>query len=394
MPADREDEICRKALELLSDLCSKGEVQNDNCLDFIYYFRDLARPRLESDVSVSLLSLLVTTCGLALFGVSVFVSYKLWWVPWRERFLPRGHKEGEQQPVLSEEEGLEQEYGQDLAREPSGPVPLLPESAMKISHTSPDIPLEAQSKDKENCAHNPRMQRQITEPTSSVRSNVCAFCLGRHNSIRRQMNVSNPDFNMAQFQRQESLCTLGRIKPELYKQRSVDTDDERHPDSCGRLHFILKYDCDLEQLIVKIHRADNLPAKDFSGTSDPYVKIYLLPERKTKHQTKVHRKTLNPVFDEVFLFPVAYAELPMRKLHFSVYDFDRFSRHDLIGQVVVDNFLDLPDFPQETRLSRDILHVTSVSTVHPSHSPHTHTHTHRRGLHQSAVDTVRGDRQG
>lgn len=45
MPGDREDEICQKALELLSDLCSKGEVQNENCLDFIYHFRDLARPR-------------------------------------------------------------------------------------------------------------------------------------------------------------------------------------------------------------------------------------------------------------------------------------------------------------------------------------------------------------
>lgn len=43
MPGEREDEICQKALELLSDLCSKGEVQDDNCLDFIYYFRDLAR---------------------------------------------------------------------------------------------------------------------------------------------------------------------------------------------------------------------------------------------------------------------------------------------------------------------------------------------------------------
>lgn len=44
MPAEREDEICQKALELLSDLCAKGEVQDVNCLDFIYYFRDLARP--------------------------------------------------------------------------------------------------------------------------------------------------------------------------------------------------------------------------------------------------------------------------------------------------------------------------------------------------------------
>lgn len=180
------------------------------------------------------------------------------------------------------------------------------------------------------------------------------------------MNQSNPDFMVAQFQRQDSLTgmSLGRLKPELYKQRSLDSEENRsgRGGTCGRIHFILKYDCDLEQLIVKIHRAQDLPAKDFSGTSDPYVKIYLLPDRKTKHQTKVHRKTLNPVFDEVFLFPVAYAELPTRKLHFTVYDFDRFSRHDIIGQVVVDNFLDLVDFPRETKLCRDIQYVSSVSS--------------------------------
>lgn len=187
----------------------------------------------------------------------------------------------------------------------------------------------------------------------------------RHNSIRRQLNLSNPDFNIQQVQKQEQLTGIGRIKPELYKQRSLDTDDGRRSNSkaCGKLNFILKYDCDLEQLIVKIHKAINLPAKDFSGTSDPYVKIYLLPDRKTKHQTKVHRKTLNPVFDEVFLFTVPYNDLNTRKLHFSVYDFDRFSRHDLIGQVVVDNFLDLADFPRECNIWKDIEYVTNVSII-------------------------------
>lgn len=201
--------------------------------------------------------------------------------------------------------------------------------------------------------------------------NVCMMMLllssaHRQGSIRRHINLSNPDFNVAQFQRQDSLTGmglgLGRLKPELYKQRSLEGEEgSRRGSGCGRLHFILKFDCDLEQLIVKIHKAEDLPAKDFSGTSDPYVKIYLLPDRMTKHQTKVHRKTLNPVFDEVFLFPVAYSELPTRKLHFSVYDFDRFSRHDIIGQVVVDNFLDLADFPRETKLCREIQYVSSVS---------------------------------
>ncbi|XP_051778735.1 synaptotagmin-9-like isoform X1 [Erpetoichthys calabaricus] len=349
MPGDREDEICSKALQLLSDLCSRGEVQNENCLDFIYYFRDRARPRYtDSDVSVSLLSLVVTACGLALFGVSLFVSWKLCWIPWRERGLIPGCKDNQgDQSTYTDVEINDNDYSEDYVKEST----TVPESAMKISHTSPDIPLEAQTEVKENCIHNVRMHRQTTEPTSSV----------RHNSIRRQLNLSNPDFTIQQFQKQDSLTGLGRIKPELYKQRSVDTDDGRRNNSktCGKLNFILKYDCDLEQLIVKIHKAVELPAKDFSGTSDPYVKIYLLPDRKTKHQTKVHRKTLNPVFDEVFLFPVAYNELPTRKLHFSVYDFDRFSRHDMIGQVVVDNFLDLVDFPRETHLWRDIQHVTT-----------------------------------
>ncbi|KAM9808148.1 synaptotagmin-9-like [Neosynchiropus ocellatus] len=367
MPAEREDEICRKALELLSDLCSRGEVQDDSCLDFIYYFRDLARPRhTDSDVSVSLLSLLVTTCGLALFSVSLFVSWKLCWVPLTGRFFPDILKGahflgGDQQPVLTEVDGEEREYSEDgCVKEPPGPAMAVtvPESALKISHTSPDIPLEAQAKVEKHQVHTlarDRVQRQTTEPTSSV----------RHNSIRRQMNLSNPDFNPAQFQRQDS---LGRIKPELYKQRSVDAEDGRRAAGCGRLHFVLKFDFDLEQLIVKIHSAQDLPAKDFSGTSDPYVKIYLLPDRKTKHQTKVHRKTLQPVFDEVFLFPVAYAELSGRKLHFSVYDFDRFSRHDLIGQVVVDSFLDLNDFPRETKLCREIQYVTSAAVPSSQHA--------------------------
>ncbi|TKS70053.1 Synaptotagmin-9 Synaptotagmin IX [Collichthys lucidus] len=364
------------------------------------YFSTLDSARHRSgDISVSLLSLVVTACGLALFGVSLFVSWKLCWIPWRERGLSPTTKEAHghlnptmsplppqpapRQPVYTAVDppahNRRESSHCSIAREPTpmasavsveapvtpvSPPPVVlatPEAAMKISHTSPDIPLDAQSKSRENGVHtNPRMQRQTTEPPPSGHS-MSEIGQG---SIRRHMNLSNPDFNVAQFQRQDSLTGmglgLGRLKPELYKQRSLEGDEgSRRGGGCGRLHFILKFDCDLEQLIVKIHKAEDLPAKDFSGTSDPYVKIYLLPDRMTKHQTKVHRKTLNPVFDEVFLFPVAYSELPTRKLHFSVYDFDRFSRHDIIGQVVVDNFLDLADFPRETKLCREIQYVST-----------------------------------
>ena len=52
-------------------------------------------------------------------------------------------------------------------------------------------------------------------------------------------------------------------------------------------------------------QAADLPGMDMSGTSDPYVKVYLLPDKKKKYETKVHRKTLNPVFNETFTFKVS-----------------------------------------------------------------------------------------
>lgn len=48
-------------------------------------------------------------------------------------------------------------------------------------------------------------------------------------------------------------------------------------------------------------KATDLPAMDIGGVSDPYVKVYLIPETKgqKKFETKVHRKTLNPFFNQV-----------------------------------------------------------------------------------------------
>lgn len=49
---------------------------------------------------------------------------------------------------------------------------------------------------------------------------------------------------------------------------------------------------------------------DMGGTSDPYVKVFLLPDKKKKYETKVQRKNLCPVFNETFIFkvPRAWAE--------------------------------------------------------------------------------------
>lgn len=79
-------------------------------------------------------------------------------------------------------DGEEREYSEDgCVKEAIGPpmAVAVPESALKISHTSPDIPLEAQTKVEKNQVHTlarDRVQRQITEPTSSVRSVHISKC--------------------------------------------------------------------------------------------------------------------------------------------------------------------------------------------------------------------------
>ena len=120
------------------------------------------------------------------------------------------------------------------------------------------------------------------------------------------------------------------------------------------------YSTELEALLVTVDKAEDLPAKDFSGTSDPYVKLYLLPDRKKKFQTKVHRKTLNPMFEENFMFTVPHHELSDRTLQFSIYDFDRFSRHDLIGVVLVKDVQSQIDVKKETLFVKDIICTNQV----------------------------------
>lgn len=59
------------------------------------------------------------------------------------------------------------------------------------------------------------------------------------------------------------------------------------------------------QLLVGILQAKGLAALDLGGSSDPYVRVYLLPDKRRRHETKVHRQTLNPHFGENFAFKVS-----------------------------------------------------------------------------------------
>ena len=148
-------------------------------------------------------------------------------------------------------------------------------------------------------------------------------------------------------------------------------DSKKDEDKLGRLQFKLDYDFNSTNLAVGVLQAEELPGMDMCGTSDPYVKVYLMPDKKKKFETKVHRKTLNPVFNETFNFKVPYAEVTTKTLVFAVYDFDRFSKHDQIGEVRIPlNTIDLAQTIEEWRnLTKVETDGGQVSILSPASRP-------------------------
>ncbi|KAI4871847.1 hypothetical protein NFI96_016411, partial [Prochilodus magdalenae] len=104
----------------------------------------------------------------------------------------------------------------------------------------------------------------------------------------------------------------------------------------GRIQFSLHYDPKKEELLVRVCRCQDLaPARH--NRSDPYVKLYLLPDNtsRSKRKTSVKRKTLNPIYDETLKYKVRKSELQARVLSVSVWHLERVRRNLFLGEVEV-----------------------------------------------------------
>uniref|UniRef100_A0A8C5J9Y1 Synaptotagmin 8 n=1 Tax=Junco hyemalis TaxID=40217 RepID=A0A8C5J9Y1_JUNHY len=123
-------------------------------------------------------------------------------------------------------------------------------------------------------------------------------------------------------------CSLPQVQPEMEDLEQAVEQTRR-----GKLQYSLEYNFRMQELKVGVKQAVELKAMDSGGTSDPYVIVYLTSDRKKRYETKVYRKTLNPIFNESFTFQVLQAEVSESTLVMQIYDFNRFSKHDIIGEV-------------------------------------------------------------
>merc|ERR1712062_964763 len=100
----------------------------------------------------------------------------------------------------------------------------------------------------------------------------------------------------------------------------------------GEILVSLCYQPAANRITVVVLKARNLPKMDITGLSDPYVKIYLLFNK----QRIMKKKTLNPVFNESFVFDLPKSQdssLDPIQLEFVMLDWDRVTKNEVIGKL-------------------------------------------------------------
>uniref|UniRef100_A0A8C0TUY8 Troponin I, cardiac muscle n=3 Tax=Canidae TaxID=9608 RepID=A0A8C0TUY8_CANLF len=84
---------------------------------------------------------------------------------------------------------------------------------------------------------------------------------------------------------------------------------------------------------VGLKQATDLRAWGPGSTADPYARVSLSTQAGHRHETKVHRDTLCPMFQETCCFHVPQEELSQTTLQVQVLSFKRFSAHEPLGEL-------------------------------------------------------------
>ena len=181
----------------------------------------------------------------------------------------------------------------------------------------------------------------------------------------RLRSISLPqDFRPSEIRPRTRHRSLEMWQPQLPV--VAESDDQPAPS----LRFSLYYDIQRRTLTVYLEKASNLPAKDRSGTSDPFVVLYLVPNKEEIFKSKVVYKTLHPVFKQSFEFHNLQSDdIRRQSLVLRVYDYDKFSKNDPIGGITVPlEDADLYGVTCTMRISERMETVKSVCTLRSNYS--------------------------
>ena len=131
-------------------------------------------------------------------------------------------------------------------------------------------------------------------PSSLAESKILEQQKGNNNTTKGHINDPNSGFKIIKQATSEEdmidLCSL-------YSEPCEPEDYDIH----GEIKFGVWYKTEENTLYVRVVKAKDLSAANKDGTSDPYVKTYLLPGmgKLSKKRTGIQRSTTKPEFNEL-----------------------------------------------------------------------------------------------
>ncbi|XP_076348186.1 regulating synaptic membrane exocytosis protein 2-like [Tachypleus tridentatus] len=159
----------------------------------------------------------------------------------------------------------------------------------------------------------------------------------KEETLRRQSRTpSDPAVDLTNQSRTE-----GRISTTVTPSSSSGTVLLRThtPAIGGRIQVRFWYDVSVLQLVVTVVRATGLSLRNNQQLRNPYVKLFLLPDRseKSKRRTKTIADTSDPKWNQTFVYsPLRGTDLKARALELTVWDYDLYGTNDFLGEVVID----------------------------------------------------------
>ncbi|NWS30295.1 ESYT3 protein, partial [Polioptila caerulea] len=117
-----------------------------------------------------------------------------------------------------------------------------------------------------------------------------------------------------------SVTSLGSLPSSCFELSSSNLDIHNGAEMpLGEIQLTVRYASIRQSLVVLVNSCRNLVPSSNRGV-DPYVRIYLLPDRRwtSRKKTSVKKKTLNPQYDEKFEFFESLENVKKRTLDIAV----------------------------------------------------------------------------
>ncbi|XP_046841178.1 rabphilin-3A-like [Xenia sp. Carnegie-2017] len=289
----------------------------------------------------------------------------------------------------------------EIKKNESNPIPgfMIDNTSSPDSHTS--SPLSSSRRSSEQDSHNVSdddtysFKTNVLVPNSEKRGSDYSIGSGT-SDVSRSSNVSSQPLNNQQHgaltpsSKGSSEQSLGsrtsNVSPVLTRTSNVVTkpptnqragvkksnvignkdlnEDPKGP--LGVIEFTISYTNDEKRLDVHIHNAKGLPAMDFNGLADPYVKAHLLPgaSKSNKKRTRTLQNTLDPVFNETLTYSgLTETDMKNKTLRLQVFDEDKLSRNNFIGETTIPLTSVLSNNQKRIKIALEPKSETGVETM-------------------------------